>query len=474
MDNSLPVNELKKKDFPTFWHLVQVFFIFVLTTFLSAGIFVFFLLATGKVEVSQLENLGAILYSGRILPWFLGFSYILPMLLTIWITQKRFGIKPPLIFRPVGWYYFPVIFLTWFLMLIFIEGVMRLLPHPGDEFLIFKQLIDSNAFIGFLLLAVAAPLLEEILFRGIILRFLLKKMPPWKAIVISALAFGVFHLNIWQFTGAFIMGIFFGFLFWKTGSLFYPVLFHFINNALAYLMVMKYGGADKNLTEIASVENGAIYVLAGLGFAGLMYYLNRLLDDLPRTVYLASGNRHKMDEIQSVLPENIKLLSYKTLKKAGELKETGQTLEENALQKALQVSRTYGVDVLADDTGLEVEALNGKPGVYSARYAGAQARPEDNRRKLLEELKDVDDRRARFRTVLALDQGDGIHLFEGEVKGVITASERGQGGFGYDPVFQPEGYDITFAEMDLNEKNKISHRGRALQKLINFFKADGK
>ncbi|GEM_PF-213894 len=474
MYRSFSAKALKKKDFPTIWHLVQVFFIFVLTTLLSAGIFVLLLFLTGNMDFSQIENAGAILYAGNILPWFLGFSYIFPMLLTIWITQKRFGIKPPLHFHTTGLGYFPLVFMAWFFMLIFIEGIMRLLPSPGDEFWVFSKLIESSPVMGFLLLAVAAPLLEEILFRGIILRFLLKKMSPWKAIMISALAFGIFHLNIWQFTGAFIMGIFFGFLFWKTGSLFYPVLFHFINNALAYLLVMKYGSVDKNLTDVASVENGAVYVLSGILFAGLMYYLNRIFDALPQRLYLASGNPHKMEEIQSVLPENIKLLSYKTLKKAGALKETGKTLEENALQKALQVSRVYGVDVLSDDTGLEVEALNGEPGVYSARYAGEQAQPEDNRRKLLEELQDKDDRRAQFRTVLVLDKGHQMHLFEGEVKGEITKQETGEGGFGYDPVFKPEGYEITFAEMDLGEKNKISHRGRALQKLVDFLKANRK
>ena len=153
----------------------------------------------------------------------------------------------------------------------------------------------------------------------------------------------------------------------------------------------------------------------------------------------------------------------------GKLRETGKTLEANALQKVRQIADPYDVDAIADDTGLEVDALNGSPGVYSARFAGENASYEDNVQKLLEEMKEVENREAQFRTVVAYSKDNKEHIVSGVVKGHITTEPRGAGGFGYDSVFVPEGYTQTFAEMGETEKNKISHRAIALQKLKEMF-----
>jgi XTP/dITP diphosphohydrolase len=151
-----------------------------------------------------------------------------------------------------------------------------------------------------------------------------------------------------------------------------------------------------------------------------------------------------------------------------EIPETQPTIEGNALQKARYVHERTGADCFADDTGLEVAALGGAPGVYSARYAGEHCSFADNTAKLLDELRGADDRTARFRTVIALIVGGREYLFEGEVRGEITRAASGAGGFGYDPVFRPEGCEATFAEMDAAAKNAISHRGRAVEKLVAF------
>lgn len=182
----------------------------------------------------------------------------------------------------------------------------------------------------------------------------------------------------------------------------------------------------------------------------------------------ASNNAHKLDEIRPLLPAGLELLSLADIGCHEELPETQPTLEGNALQKATHVWQHYGVACFADDTGLEVAALHGAPGVYSARYAGPQRRAEDNVARLLAELRGAADRTARFRTVVALvGLGAQHQLFEGVVPGRIAEAPRGVGGFGYDPVFVPaQGDGRTFAEMTMTEKNQISHRARAVAGLV--------
>jgi XTP/dITP diphosphohydrolase len=186
----------------------------------------------------------------------------------------------------------------------------------------------------------------------------------------------------------------------------------------------------------------------------------------------ATNNHHKVEEVRQALNGKIELLTLEEIDCFEELPETMPTLEGNSLQKATFVFNRYAMPCFADDTGLEVEALNGEPGVYSARYAGPQKNSEDNVQRLLEKLSDQSNRQARFRTIFSLV---GLEknpvIFEGVVNGSIAREKKGSSGFGYDPVFIPEGYHITFAEMDLAQKNSISHRAIATQKLVNFLKA---
>ena len=177
-----------------------------------------------------------------------------------------------------------------------------------------------------------------------------------------------------------------------------------------------------------------------------------------------------MNEVQSLLPETIELLSLADIGCTEDIPETQDTIEGNAIQKAEYVKTKYGYNCFADDTGLEVFSLNGDPGVYSARYAGSQRNPEDNMNKLLEKLKNHDNRAAQFKTVIALHLNNKLEIFEGICKGEIIQTKRGEKGFGYDPLFKPYGYDKTFAELSLEEKNGISHRGKAVQRLVTFLK----
>ena len=188
---------------------------------------------------------------------------------------------------------------------------------------------------------------------------------------------------------------------------------------------------------------------------------------VPEIVF-ATNNPHKLDEARAILAGKVKVLSLSDIGCHDDIPETADTLEGNALIKARWVKEKYGYDCFADDTGLMVEALDGAPGVYSARYAGEHCSPVDNRALLLEKLKNSVNRKAKFSTVVALISGGQEYLFEGSVEGEITPEDKGNGGFGYDPVFRPEGYDDTFAEMAPEEKNKISHRGRAISKLAAF------
>ncbi|MGL4806430.1 MAG: non-canonical purine NTP diphosphatase [Bacteroidales bacterium] len=186
---------------------------------------------------------------------------------------------------------------------------------------------------------------------------------------------------------------------------------------------------------------------------------------MKKKLVFATNNRNKLKEVQAMLPD-YELLCLEDIGCTEEIPETADTLEGNALLKAKYVKDKFGLDCFADDTGLEVKSLNNEPGVYSARYAGEDKSSEANMDKLLSQLKDKSDRSAQFRTVIALITNSDVFYFEGIVKGEILISKRGDEGFGYDPIFRPDGYEISFAEMALCEKNKISHRARAVQALI--------
>lgn len=184
----------------------------------------------------------------------------------------------------------------------------------------------------------------------------------------------------------------------------------------------------------------------------------------------ATNNRHKLDEIRKITGSSIEILSLKDIGCFTDIPETGQTLQDNALQKAQYIKEHFGYDCFADDTGLEVASLNGAPGVYSARYAGEDCRPQDNMHKLLREMSGMTDRKACFRTVIALILQNETYFFEGSIDGEIIEEQRGSAGFGYDPIFVPDGYEQTFAELGDDIKNRISHRALATQKLIAFLK----
>jgi len=182
----------------------------------------------------------------------------------------------------------------------------------------------------------------------------------------------------------------------------------------------------------------------------------------------ATNNSNKLKEVQSLIPKHIKLLSLKDIECFEDIPETQPTIEGNAIQKAEYVKQHYGYDCFADDTGLEVEALNNEPGVFSARYAGPQRDANDNMDLLLDNLKDKDNRNAQFKTVIALHLNNKLETFTGICKGDITTIKQGEKGFGYDPIFKAKGYDNTFAEITLEEKNRIGHRGKAVQLLVQF------
>ena len=188
-------------------------------------------------------------------------------------------------------------------------------------------------------------------------------------------------------------------------------------------------------------------------------------------IVFATNNLHKLEEIRQIMDGFYEVLSLTDIGCYEEIVEDADTLDGNAQIKADFVTNRYHMDCFADDSGLEVEALNGAPGVYSARYAGEHCTYQDNVDKLLAALDGVQNRKAAFRTVIALNlQGQTYH-FEGRCDGMIVTEQRGEGGFGYDPVFQPDGYDKTFSELGVEVKNKISHRGKATQKLISFLQS---
>lgn len=182
----------------------------------------------------------------------------------------------------------------------------------------------------------------------------------------------------------------------------------------------------------------------------------------------ATHNQHKLIELQQIIKSDIQLISLDDLNYSIEIEETGKTLVENALLKARFIYNRYSISTFADDTGLEIDALKGAPGVYSARFAGEDKSAVNNMNKVLELMKGITNRAARFKTVIALILNGNEFLFEGVVEGNILGAPVGTNGFGYDPIFQPIGYSISFAQMDSETKNKISHRGKAVEKLVSY------
>ena len=199
-------------------------------------------------------------------------------------------------------------------------------------------------------------------------------------------------------------------------------------------------------------------------FVGHFIHANFIM----KKIVFATNNPHKLDEVRALLGQQFEIVPLAELGFEGDIPETGATLAENASQKAHFIYDRYGVDCFADDTGLEVDALGGAPGVYSARYAGEKATYDENVTKLLRALEGKQERSARFKTVVSLILNGKEYQFEGKVEGRILQARSGTAGFGYDPVFQPEGYGETFAEMNPELKNRISHRGKAMAKLARF------
>lgn len=223
----------------------------------------------------------------------------------------------------------------------------------------------------------------------------------------------------------------------------------------------------KSIDPYCFVSMGQVHGVFGEGFDKI----KAKATSNKRTLVFATNNPHKLEEVRTILGDHFEVRSLEDVGCRTEIPETGTTFRDNALQKAQFVKKFYGFDCFADDSGLEVEALSGAPGVRSARYASEKGHDsEANMDKLLTELDGVENRRADFRTVIAFVTDDSVHYFEGKIDGKILAERRGEGGFGYDPLFLPDGYDKTFAEMSAEEKNGISHRGQAVEKLAAFLK----
>ncbi len=191
-----------------------------------------------------------------------------------------------------------------------------------------------------------------------------------------------------------------------------------------------------------------------------------------KQLVFATNNPHKLEEIRMAVGNRLEILSLEEIGCWEDIPETADTLEGNASQKSHYVKDKYGYDCFADDTGLEVEAIGGKPGVYSARYAGPGHDHEKNMEKLLAEMKEEKNRKCRFRTVISLIREGREHFFEGIVNGNLLHEKHGEKGFGYDPIFQPDEYNTSFAEMNMEDKNRISHRGKAIRKLIRFLQSN--
>lgn len=186
-------------------------------------------------------------------------------------------------------------------------------------------------------------------------------------------------------------------------------------------------------------------------------------------IVFATNNKNKIKEVQKLLPSNIELIGLKDIGCEDDIPETQHTIKGNSIQKVNYINSKYNLDCFADDTGLEISALNGDPGVLSARYAGSERNSKKNIEKVLKNLNNIKNRNARFKTVIALSYKGEILTFEGVCEGVISDEIQGDGGFGYDPIFKPKGINKTFAELSFDEKNKISHRAIAIKKLIDYF-----
>ena len=470
MENPTTMHEIfpsKKKLFPRVEDLMGIFAIFLILTIavVIPAVIVFALLNLNKIkEGADFKSFDLI--------WMFFVAYIIPMLLTIYLVIRHYKISPRFEFRPRYPGLLPYALVAWVLLLFVEMGITYFLPEAESKFRMMTTMVLNHPFLMFFLLSVAAPILEEMLFRGIILKYLLKKYRPLTAIIISSLVFGLFHMNIWQFVGASLLGLLLGYMYWRSGTLFYSVLIHFLNNTLAFFTVFHYKTMSPDEMELHSAGQALLLIfLASAGAALALYGMeNYIKPRYHRVIYLASGNPHKLDEIRALMPPSIRLESLNALASDLVLEETGKDLAANSLQKAMQIARRFGVDVLADDTGLEVDALGGAPGVHSARFAGPDATDELNRQKLLEVLQGHDNRQARFRTVLTLNLGHRWFRFEGIAPGEILHAPQGEGGFGYDPLFRPDGLELSYAQMSAHDKNRISHRGRAMQKLIDFLK----
>jgi XTP/dITP diphosphohydrolase len=217
-----------------------------------------------------------------------------------------------------------------------------------------------------------------------------------------------------------------------------------------------------------SIETNSIQVEFSLLIPFKNVFLTSYFNSFIMKIVFATNNQNKIKEIQSMLPSTIEIISLESIGCHEEIPETANTIEGNAIMKANYVTQKYGFDCFADDTGLEVDALNNEPGVFSARYAGEQKSAEDNMDKLLLNLKTKKNRFAQFKTVIALNIKGEQYLFTGIAQGAITLERKGKQGFGYDPIFEPEGYQETFAQLSLETKNNISHRGKATRELISF------
>jgi XTP/dITP diphosphohydrolase len=194
---------------------------------------------------------------------------------------------------------------------------------------------------------------------------------------------------------------------------------------------------------------------------------------MPHKLVFATNNQHKIEEVLAKIGDRFQLLSLNDIGCTDDIDETGTNFAANASIKSQYIWNKYHLDCFGDDSGLEIDALNGDPGVYSARYAGKHGDHEANMDKVLANLKEQTNRKARFKTVISLLWKGEEHVFEGSVEGTIRTERSGTKGFGYDPIFQPDGYNITFAEMTMNEKNAISHRARAVEKMVEFLKGGG-
>lgn len=186
-----------------------------------------------------------------------------------------------------------------------------------------------------------------------------------------------------------------------------------------------------------------------------------------RTLVFATNNKHKLEEVQALIGDKFQLKTLDEIGCLDDIPETGDTFSDNASQKSQYIWERFKIDCFSDDSGLEVDALNGEPGVYSARYSGSRD-SEENLQLVMSKMKGINNRSARFKCVISIILDGKEHLFEGSVEGKITNSRSGSAGFGYDPIFKPQGYDVSFAEMSAEEKNKISHRARAVEKLVAF------